>query len=153
MELEKKDPLFQPFTFETTTVTTNNNPEYPKDVDYSTNAQSYYDKLAKDNNILKILATRIWEYDATLNSSLEHIQEVLQNYSAILDGKLKNFDATVFRLVNEWIDENMESIMTKAVKMVWFGLTDDGRFMAVIPPSWSDIDFDTTENGHLILNY
>lgn len=153
MEIEKKDPIFPPFTFESTSVTTNNSPEYPKDVDYTTNAQSYYDKLAKDNNILKLLATRIWEYDKTLNSSLEHIQEVLQNYSDILDGKLENFDAAVFKLVQQWIDENMEDILTNAVKMVWFGLNDDGHFIAVIPQNWSEIDFDTTENGNLILKY
>lgn len=153
MELEKKDPLFPPFTFESTSVTTNNSPEYPKDVDYTTNAQSYYDKLAKDNNVLKLLATRIWEYDKTLDTSLKHIQEVLQNYSNILDGKLKNFDETVFRLVNEWINENLERIFTDVAKIVWFGLNDDGHFIAVIPQNWSDIDFDTSENGNLVLKY
>ena len=51
----------------------------------------------------------------------------------------------------KWLNENMEDIMTQAVQMVWFGLTDDGYFMAVIPENWSEIEFDTTNDGELIL--
>ena len=45
----------------------------------------------------------------------------------------------------------MEGILTQAVQLVWFGLTDDGHFMAVIPENWSDVQFDTTNEGQLML--
>lgn len=124
-----------------------------RDPDYTTNAQSFYDKLAKDKNLMKTLAFRIWEYDKTLEASLEEIERVLTHYSDILDGKIENFDQIIFDLTQKWLDENMEDILTQATKLVWFGLTDDGYFMAVIPQNWDQIDFDTNENGQLILNY
>ena len=58
-----------------------------------------------------------------------------------------------------WINANMEGIISKAIKMVFFGLTDDGYFCAYIPQSWAGITFDTGANyanddyGRLILNY
>lgn len=151
MVLDKRSPLFPPFEFGA--LTTNNIPTYPDAHDYNTNAQSYYDKLAKDGKVLQLLADRIWQYDKTLDNSLTHIQEVLQNYSDILDEKIANFDQIVFDLTEQWLAENMTEIMTNATKMVWFGLNDDGHFIAVIPENWNGIDFDTTNNGELILNY
>ena len=58
-----------------------------------------------------------------------------------------------------WIDENMERIISKAIKMVFFGLTEDGYFCAYIPKSWAGIMFDTVANyadenyGCLVLEY
>lgn len=124
-----------------------------RDADYTTNAQSYFDKLAKDKNLIKELAFKIWQYDKTLKASLEEIERVLTHYSDILDGKLENFDKTVFDLTQKWLDDHMTEIMTNATKMVWFGLDDTGHFIAVIPENWSEIDFDTTNNGELILKY
>ena len=58
-----------------------------------------------------------------------------------------------------WINANMEGIISKAMKMVFFGLTLDGYFVAYIPDSWDDITFDTgavygeSDYGRLILSY
>lgn len=58
-----------------------------------------------------------------------------------------------------WIDENMPAIISRAVKQVYFGLNDDGYFVAYIPDSWNDITFDTgavfgrTDYGRLILRF
>lgn len=59
----------------------------------------------------------------------------------------------------EWLRE----IITNAIKNVFFGLTQDGRFCAYVPQSWSDIEFRTTgfdidlpcapEYGRLVLRY
>lgn len=124
-----------------------------RDPDYTTNAQSFYDKLSKDKNLMKTLAFRIWEYDKTLEASLEEIERVLTHYGDILDGKIENFDQIIFDLTQKWLDENMEEIMTQATKLVWFGLNDEGYFIAVIPESWDHITFDTTNNGELMLKY
>ena len=128
-------------------------PWFDTSADYTTNAKSYYDKLAKDKKLLELLSKRIWEYDKTLDNSLKHIQEVLQSYSDQLDQKIEDFDQIIIDLTNEWLAENMEEIMQNATKMVWFGLSDDGHFIAVIPPTWDSIDFDTSNNGELILQY
>lgn len=128
-------------------------PQYPDGTDYNTNANSYYDDLAKKQKLFEILANKILEYDKTLEATIEEVKKVLTEYSDILDGKIENFDKIIFDKVTEWIDENLEDIMYQGTKLVWFGLTDDGHFMAVIPPNWKEIDFDTSENGELILMY
>lgn len=61
--------------------------------------------------------------------------------------------------IQQWIDDNMEWIISQSIKMVFFGLTLDGYFVAYIPDSWSDITFDTgavyadDDYGRLILSY
>ena len=59
--------------------------------------------------------------------------------------------------IEAWINANMADIIADSIKMVFFGLTLDGYFVAYIPDSWSDIIFDTgmvygtDEYGRLIL--
>ena len=61
-----------------------------------------------------------------------------------------------------WVQINAIDIVGDMVNMVFFGLTDDGYFVAYIPSGWEDITFGTTglddfpENvdyGHLTLTY
>lgn len=56
----------------------------------------------------------------------------------------------------------LKDLIEKAIKNVWFGLTQSGYFVAYIPDSWSEITFNTTgldinvpnvEYGHLVLSY
>lgn len=70
------------------------------------------------------------------------------------------------KVVQEWIDNFdtsfMEEIIAQYIKMVFFGLTEDGHFVAYIPDSWDEIVFSTSqyddfttlepEYGHLILS-
>ena len=59
--------------------------------------------------------------------------------------------------IQAWIDANMQSIIERAIKFVYFGLTEDGHFCAYIPDSWDEITFDTgavygrSDYGRLIL--
>src|SRR5690625_1071848 len=126
-------------------------PRYNDDSDYTTNAPSYYEDMARKTELMKRLADRIWEYDQTLYEKLKLVEETLQEYADILDGKIEDFDRIITEKTIKWLDENMEHILTQAVQLVWFGLTDDGYFMAVIPENWSDVQFDTTEHGQLML--
>lgn len=126
-------------------------PRYQSDSDYTTNAPSYYDDLARKQGLIKELAHKIWEYDQILAAKLKEVEETLQKYADILDGKIEDFDQIILDKTEKWLDENMEDILTQAVKLVWFGLTDDGYFMAVIPGNWSDVQFDTTNEGQLML--
>ena len=62
----------------------------------------------------------------------------------------------------KWYEDHIIDIIGEYVKQVFFGLTDDGYFVAYIPESWSEITFGTTglddfpagvEYGHLTLSY
>ena len=81
-------------------------------------------------------------------------------YDAVMRGELP--EATI-EAINNWLRVNALDIVGELVKMVFFGLTDSGYFVAYIPESWADIIFNTTgyditvalmpEFGHLVLSY
>lgn len=126
-------------------------PYYNDESDYNTNAPSYYDDLANKQGLLETLSNRVWEYDKILAKKLKELDDTMTRYQDIIDGKVKDFDRIIIEKTEKWLNENMEDILTQAVQLVWFGLTDDGYFMAVIPDGWTDVNFDTTNEGQLIL--
>ena len=127
-------------------------PRYNDDSDYTTNAPSYYDDLARKQKLIKELSLKIWEYDQILASKLKEVEDTLKQYSDIIDGKVEDFDNIILDKTEKWLSENMAEIMSDAVKMAWFGLSDDGYFIAVIPDSWvDDVRFSTSDEGELIL--
>lgn len=74
-----------------------------------------------------------------------------------------NFPPEIAAGVTKWISEHFYDIVGEMIKMVFFGLTDTGYFVAYIPESWKEISFNTTEYdmivpgfseyGHLVLSY
>ena len=88
-------------------------PRYNDDSDYTTNAPSYYDDLARKNKLIKELAKKIWEYEKTLNESLEDIEQKLNEYITIVDGKLEvidhiigeGFNDRIEELLREWVND------------------------------------------------
>ena len=77
---------------------------------------------------------------------IEEIQEWIKQYSP------EQFEEFIREVVNKYITVG-----------VYFGLTDEGYFVATFPEKWSDITFGTTgldtfpavqpEYGHLTLSY
>lgn len=87
-------------------------------------------------------------------------QELKTLYDEVLAGNVPDSVAAAF---DDWMRENAADIVGEMIKMVFFGLTDTGYFVAYIPESWEDITFNTTaydivvdlmpEYGHLVLSY
>ena len=80
-------------------------------------------------------------------------------YEALISGDLP---AGVKIGIEKWLRENAAYIIKDLSTMVFFGVTNDGHFVAYIPESWDDIIFGTTgyddfpvgiEYGHLTLSY
>lgn len=75
-----------------------------------------------------------------------------------LFAKLKAGDFTKDTFV-EWVNTNMTGIIYQMVRFVFFGLDDDGHFVAYIPASWEFLHFDTLLDpdkpgfGHLVVYY
>lgn len=75
--------------------------------------------------------------------------------------KVKNGDyvSLYINALASWIDANLQELVGRIVKYVFFGLTDDGYFVAYIPESWQFIEFDTVVvpedplYGHLLLRW
>lgn len=104
-------------------------------------------------------------------TAVEALEEWKNSSQATIDGlnailnmiRAGNLPADIAAGMKEWIANNFYDIVGDMAKMVFFGLTDSGYFVAYIPESWDDIDFKTTgwdimlaiqpEYGHLVLEY
>ena len=99
-------------------------------------------------------------YADMLGDSLEITHEQVDQ----LEREFEEFKESGFldyyeQQLEAWINANMPEIIGKYVRMVFFGLTLDGHFVAYIPDGtgWDDIIFDTgavyrsDEYGRLIL--
>lgn len=53
---------------------------------------------------------------------------------------------TYVQALATWIDNNLQVMVSKIVKYVWFEVNADGYFVAYIPDTWDFVDFDTEMN-------
>lgn len=77
-------------------------PYYPDDSDYNTNAPSYYDDLARKTKLIQLLSKRIWEYDEILKTSLEEIENVLQE---VINKIGEGFNQEIYDLLIQWVED------------------------------------------------
>lgn len=89
---------------------------------------------------------------------LDALTEQLKYATCHLYAKLKAGDFTKDTFI-EWVNTNMTDIIYQMVRFVFFGLDDDGHFVAYIPASWEFLHFDTLLDpdkpgyGHLVVYY
>lgn len=97
--------------------------------------------------------------EAWRSSHEAEYQELKQLYDNIVSG---NFPDSMTAALERWVRQNGVDIIGELVKMVFFGITMDGYFVAYIPDSWDEITFGTSglddfpagvEYGHLTLSY
>lgn len=122
----------------------------------------YWDVRSQEQRILNLfdLVNRVICYAESIGLAIDGYREELD----ALKDEFEQFKNGAFldfyeKQLNAWIDEHMPDLIRRAMRMVFFGLTDDGYFCAYIPDSWSDIEFDTgvvfgrSDYGRLILRY
>lgn len=124
---------------------------------------SYYEVLGKvvakvnelvDNNELsKNILDR---YGTTINQLIAETNKLNEELEKVKSGDYVNL--YLDSIIN-YIDKNLVDIVSRIVKFVFFGLSDDGYFIAYIPDSWKFIKFDTIMDynnpyyGSLVLKY
>ena len=92
----------------------------------------------------------------------EGYQETVDNLQHLYDDLISgNYPPEFVDHLKQWISAHGVDIIMDLMKMVFFGITDDGYFVAYLPDGWSDIVFGTTglddfppgiEYGHLTLS-
>lgn len=107
------------------------------------------------NNLDAIKVLHDWVANA--DDVIGDLQKLLEDVAA------GNFPKEIADAIREFIVANFYDIVGDMAKMVFFGLTDSGYFVAYIPDGWDDITFNTTgydialalqpEYGHLVLSY
>lgn len=124
---------------------------------------SYYEVLCKLTEYINIMIENQDYFNDMLNGfdvSWKQLEEDVAYLKEELD-KVKNGDYVSLYLdsIIKWIDENIQQLVARIVKYVIFGLSQDGHFVAYIPPTWDFIQFDTiidTDSdlyGHLLLRW
>lgn len=130
---------------------------------YTPEIPNFYYNAKSQEQIVKYLCTeydKLVHYCDTLSDSENETRDAV-NKLAELFRKFQEsgFDDYYKSQIESWIYEHMPTIISEAIKMVYFGLTLDGYFVAYIPESWKQIVFDTgmqygtPEYGRLILSY
>ena len=124
---------------------------------------SYYEVLCKVVDYLnKVIENQVdWSGAIEgLENDISGLRDEIDIVNAELE-KVKSGDYVSLYLgsLKAWIDDNLQELVARIVKQVWFGLTDTGYFVAYIPSSWDGITFDTIVDstselyGHLVLRY
>lgn len=93
----------------------------------------------------------------------EETEPTLEDFENLYDMLVSgNLPLGVQNGIEKWMRENALDLVGELVKMVFFGITNDGYFVAYIPESWEDIIFGTSgyddfpsgiDFGHLTLSY
>lgn len=122
----------------------------------------YYDALSPEQRIKKLCEElhRLCEYANMLGIRINEDASVIEKLAAQFDKFIEGgFEEYYEGLLTAWILQNAGELLTKYIKLVFFGLTPDGYFCAWIPESWSEITFDTVADysdplyGRLVLLY
>lgn len=130
---------------------------------YTPEIPNFYYNAKSQEQIVKYLCT---EYDKLVhycdmlpdseNETRDAVNKLTELFRKFQES---GFDDYYKSQIESWIYEHMPTIISEAIKMVYFGLTLDGYFVAYIPESWKQIVFDTgmqygtPEYGRLILSY
>lgn len=117
-------------------------------------------KLCRKINELIEALTKT-QSQVTLNK--EAIEALQKDVANILDEleKVKNGDYVSLYLdsIINYINNNLQEFISKTVKFVIFGLSQDGHFVAMTPATWQFIHWDTIMDynnplyGHLLLQW
>ena len=75
-----------------------------------------------------------------IDENSNYIAELVEEFNKF---KEHGFDDYYKDQIEAWIDSHLEWIFTHVAKQVYFGLNEQGYFVAYIPDGWDDIVFDT----------
>ena len=126
-------------------------PYFDNRANFETNSMSYYEYLGKIREILKGFFE---EYDRFNKEMHDNLEQYKKDNDARIDRIMEDLKAEIkeynIAAIETWLDENMPKYIASVAKFVWFGLSGD-NFVAVIPDTWSDVQFDSTVDGHLVV--
>ena len=130
---------------------------------YTPEIPNFYYNAKSQEQIVKYLCTeydKLAHYCDMLSDSENETRDAVNKLTEIFKKfQESGFDDYYRQQIEQWVRDNMREIIGQAMHMVYFGLTDDGYFVAYIPETWSQIMFDTEANyasdnyGHLILSF
>lgn len=79
------------------------------------------------------ITKKMTELQGTVQACYEEVQRI----------KNGEYIEVYVKALANWIDNNLQVMVSKIVKYVWFAINEDGYFVAYIPDKWDFIDFST----------
>ena len=124
---------------------------------------SYYEVLCKIVEMSQEIINNQGDISSILDqygTEIESIKNEFDTLQAELDA-IKNgeYMGQYIEALQRWIDANIADLVGRIVKYVFFGLSQDGHFVAHIPESWEFMKFETCVDyssplyGHLIMRW
>lgn len=120
--------------------------------DMDSNEQRYH-LLCKQLHKLVCYADMLGQKITIDHAAIEALEKEFEKF------KDSGFEDYYLAQIEKWVNDNLAQLYKLLVKQIYFGLTDDGHFVAYIPESWEDIIFDTGYDydldtyGRLILRW
>lgn len=124
---------------------------------------SYYELVAKVvKKLNEVIASNneLAGYVGTNTQDIAQLKKDVELLNSEFE-KIKGgqYASLYIEAMKDWIADNLINIVGQIVKFVWFGLSDDGHFVAYIPTSWRFLTFDmvadpdSPDYGRLLLSY
>lgn len=110
------------------------------------NVKSQEQRILNLFDLLNKLVCYAEQIGIQLNVSQDELEKLKTEFEKFQDS---GFEDYYEKQIYAWIQANMADLLSAGIKQVYFGLTDDtysggaGYFVAYIPDSWSEIEFDT----------
>ena len=124
---------------------------------------SYYEVLAKVTEKLNEVIENLNKQGQNVNDLMTFYNQLKARVDALENevDAIKNGEYVHLYLdsIVNWIDANLQQLVSRIVKFVCFGLSDDGHFTAYIPATWAFLSFDTVatyddpDYGKLIIQW
>lgn len=124
---------------------------------------SYYEVLAKVTEKLNEVIENLNKQGQNVNDLMAFYNQLKARVDALENevDAIKNGEYVHLYLdsIVNWIDANLQQLVSRIVKFVCFGLSDDGHFTAYIPATWAFLSFDTVatyddpDYGKLIIQW
>lgn len=106
----------------------------------------YWDVKSQEQRILNLfdLLNKLVCYCDNMGLQIDvNAQDIQEIRDYVNEFLTSGFDDALAEKIAKWIDDHLQFIFTHTIRQVYFGLTQDGHFVAYVPDSWSDIVFDT----------
>lgn len=113
---------------------------------------------AKINEVILIRNEVVNDANSYTNGKYESAIKLIDDLKKLLNNGdiIPNESIGLEKLNSEFLTQ-MNSVVNNMVrdlsKTVWFGLNEEGYFYSVIPNDWEQINFNTNQDGNLILEY
>jgi hypothetical protein len=152
---------------------------YNKAVELFNQIISQYSDIDKTiEELTKEYQKQLDEYKTDTDQHISAFEQEVNTKTQAQDNKIAELAATVRKLQNDvddlingeyidnyvkalatWIDNNLQQLVAKVVKYVWFEINESGYFVAYIPDTWDFVDFgteldpDNEDYGKLVLEW